>query len=109
MVLTLPGESQPEFLLTISFTPRNKQNLIGLMVARCDGAHLGEIVFLELPKQEIIKGPLQIEALVNQDSGHLQGPDAVGPAGLAGAAAADSDAAHRQYVPLRRAHLYPGQ
>jgi uncharacterized protein len=68
MVATLPGESQPEFLLTIPFTPRNKQNLIGLMVARCDGAHLGEIVFLELPKQEIIKGPLQIEALVNQDS-----------------------------------------
>ncbi len=67
MVATLPGESQPEFLLTIPFTPRNKQNLIGLMVARCDGAHLGEIVFLELPKQEIIKGPLQIEALVNQD------------------------------------------
>jgi hypothetical protein len=67
MIATLPGESQPEFLLTIPFTPRNKQNLIGLMVARCDGAHLGEIVFLQLPKQEIIKGPLQIEALVNQD------------------------------------------
>ena len=29
MVMTLPGETQPEFLLTIPFTPRNKQNLIG--------------------------------------------------------------------------------
>jgi uncharacterized protein len=67
MVATLPGESQPEFLLTIPFTPRNKQNLIGLMVARCDGAHLGEVVFLELPKQEIIPGPIQVEALINQD------------------------------------------
>jgi uncharacterized membrane protein (UPF0182 family) len=67
MIATLPGETQPEFVLTIPFTPRNKQNLIGLMVARCDGAHLGEVVFLQLPKQEIIKGPLQIEALVNQD------------------------------------------
>ena len=28
MVLTLPGETQPEFVLTIPFTPRNKQNLI---------------------------------------------------------------------------------
>ena len=37
------------------------------MVARCDGEHLGEIVFLQLPKQEIIPGPLQIEALINQD------------------------------------------
>ena len=38
-----------------------------MMVARCDGAHLGEILFLQLPKQEIIPGPLQIEALINQN------------------------------------------
>jgi uncharacterized membrane protein (UPF0182 family) len=37
------------------------------MAARCDGEHLGEIVFLQLPKQEIIPGPLQIEALINQN------------------------------------------
>ena len=65
--MTLPGETQPEFLLMLPFTPRNKQNLIGLMVARCDGPHLGELVFLDLPKQEVIAGPLQIEALINQD------------------------------------------
>jgi uncharacterized membrane protein (UPF0182 family) len=67
MVMTLPGEAAPEFVLTISYTPRGKQNLIALMVARCDGEHLGEVVFLELPKQEIISGPLQIDALLNQD------------------------------------------
>lgn len=67
LIATLPGETEPEFLLTIPFTPRNKQNLIGLMAARCDGEHLGEIVFLQLPKQEIIPGPLQIEALINQN------------------------------------------
>ena len=67
MILTLPGEKTPEFVLMIPFTPRAKQNLIGLMVTRCDGPHLGEIVFLQLPKQEIIPGPLQIEALINQD------------------------------------------
>src|SRR5262249_3009383 len=67
LIATLPGEKAPEFLLTIPFTPHNKQNLIGLMAARCDQPHLGEIVFLQLPKQEIINGPLQIEALINQD------------------------------------------
>ena len=67
MVAMVPGESTPEFLLMVPFTPRNKQNLIGVMVARCDGPHLGEIVFLYLPKQEVIPGPLQIEALINQD------------------------------------------
>ena len=67
LMATLPGETQQELLLTIPFTPRGKQNLIGLMVARCDGEHLGEIVFLQLPKQEIIPGPLQIEAMITQD------------------------------------------
>ena len=67
MVAELPGEKDPEFLLMIQFTPRNKQNLIGVMAARSDGEHLGELVFLLLPKQEVIQGPLQVEALINQD------------------------------------------
>jgi uncharacterized membrane protein (UPF0182 family) len=67
MIAKLPGEKDPEFLLTIQFTPRNKQNLIGMMVARCDGEHMGEIVYLQLPKQEVISGPLQVEELINQD------------------------------------------
>ena len=67
MIAQLPGEKEPEFLLMIQFTPRNKQNLIGLMAARSDGEHLGELAFLQLPKQEVISGPLQVEALINQD------------------------------------------
>ncbi|HWR54759.1 MAG TPA: UPF0182 family protein [Bryobacteraceae bacterium] len=67
IVAALPGETEPEFLLTIPFTPRNKDNLIGLMVARCDGEHLGEIIIYELSKQALIYGPMQIEARINQD------------------------------------------
>ena len=67
VVATLPGEDKPEFLLVLPFTPRNKDNLIGLMVARCDGPHLGELVFLQLSKQALIFGPMQIEARINQD------------------------------------------
>ena len=67
MISEVPGEKDPEFLLMIQFTPRNKQNLIGVMMARCDAEHLGELVFLQLPKQEVIPGPLQVEALINQD------------------------------------------
>jgi uncharacterized protein len=67
VVATLPGETKPEFLLMTHFTPRNKDNLIGTMVARCDGDKLGELHFLQLSKQELIFGPLQIEARINQD------------------------------------------
>jgi uncharacterized membrane protein (UPF0182 family) len=67
VVATLPGSNRPEFLLLTTFTPRNKDNLIGLMVARCDGEALGELLFLQLSKQELIFGPMQIEARINQD------------------------------------------
>lgn len=67
IVASLPGSDTPEFLLVLPFTPRNKDNLIGMMVARCDGESLGELVFLRLSKQELIFGPMQIEARINQD------------------------------------------
>jgi uncharacterized membrane protein (UPF0182 family) len=67
VVASLPGEDEAEFLLITSFTPRNKDNMIGLMVARCDGEHLGELVVLQLSKQELIFGTMQIGARINQD------------------------------------------
>ncbi len=67
VVATLPGDDKPEFMLITPFTPANKNNLIGFMLARCDGAHLGELVFQQLTKQNIIYGPIQIEARINQD------------------------------------------
>ncbi|MFZ0595026.1 MAG: UPF0182 family protein [Bryobacteraceae bacterium] len=67
VVATLPGENTLEFLLIMPFTPANKDNLIGMMVARCDGEHLGELIFQQLSKQNIIYGPKQIEAFINQD------------------------------------------
>jgi len=67
IVATLPGEKEPEFLLTIPFTPRDRQNLVGLMLARCDGDKLGQFVVLQLSKQELIFGPMQIKARIDQD------------------------------------------
>jgi uncharacterized protein len=67
VVATLPDSKAPEFLLLMPFTPRNKDNLIGLMAARCDGERLGEMVVLQLSKQELVFGPMQIAARVNQD------------------------------------------
>ncbi len=63
----LPGSDKPEFVLMTSFTPRTKQNLIGMMIGRCDGDKLGELNVLELSKQELIPGPMQIAASINQD------------------------------------------
>ncbi len=67
IVGTVPGSDKPEFLLILPFTPRNKDNLIGMMVARCDGENLGELLVLKLSKQALIYGPMQIEAKISQD------------------------------------------
>jgi uncharacterized membrane protein (UPF0182 family) len=67
VLASLPGETQAEFLLVLPFSPRGKDNLIGYMAARNDPAHYGEIVFLQMPKQEVLLGPMQLEARIDQD------------------------------------------
>jgi uncharacterized protein len=67
VVATLPGEKEPEFLLVLPFTPRGKDNLIGWMAARCDGNRLGELVYFQLSKQQLMYGPMQIESRIDQD------------------------------------------
>lgn len=67
VVASLPHENEAEFLLLTPFTPAGKDNLIGVMLARCDGDHLGELVFEQLSKQNIVFGPIQIDARINQD------------------------------------------
>ncbi|MDQ1472707.1 MAG: uncharacterized protein QOJ99_4187 [Bryobacterales bacterium] len=64
---TWPGETKPEFLLMTTFTPFSKENLIGVMLARCDGPNMGQVVVLQLSKQELILGPMQVSARINQD------------------------------------------
>jgi uncharacterized membrane protein (UPF0182 family) len=67
IVAALPGQTQAQFMLITPFTPANKANLIGYMAALCDGPNLGQLDFVELGKQNIIFGPMQIDARINQD------------------------------------------
>ncbi|MGH2536690.1 MAG: UPF0182 family protein, partial [Candidatus Promineifilaceae bacterium] len=65
--LALHNEAQPEFLLIQPFTPAGKNNMVAWMAARNDAPHYGELVVYQLPKQELIFGPLQVEARIDQD------------------------------------------
>ncbi|RME51871.1 MAG: UPF0182 family protein, partial [Caldilineae bacterium] len=67
IITRLPGEGFDEFILIQPLTPHNKDNLVAWMAARSDGEHYGELVIYRLPKQELIFGPLQIEARIDQD------------------------------------------
>ena len=66
--LTLPGETEAEYLLIQPYTPANKDNMVAWMAARNDPPHYGELVVYTLPKQQVVDGPLQVEAQIEQDS-----------------------------------------
>jgi len=65
--VTLSLDESPEFVLMLPFTPKNRDNLIAWMAARCD-KNYGEILLYEFPKGELIYGPMQIDARIDQDA-----------------------------------------
>jgi len=67
-ILNLPGEKKAEFVNSIAFTPKSKQNMTALMMARNDGEHYGELVLYRFPKSKNVYGPMQIEAQINQNT-----------------------------------------
>ena len=68
MVMRLPGEQSPEFILMRPFTPRQKDNLAAWMVARNDGANYGKLAVYRFPRQSLVFGPNQIVNRINQDT-----------------------------------------
>jgi uncharacterized membrane protein (UPF0182 family) len=68
VILSLPGEEDTEFLLIEPYTPIGKDNMIAWLAARSDPPHYGELVAYELPKQQLVFGPNQVEARIDQDT-----------------------------------------
>ena len=67
LIMKLPGSTVGEFVLILPFTPVNRDNMIAWMAARSDGTNYGKLNLYEFPKQELVYGPFQIEARIDQD------------------------------------------
>jgi uncharacterized membrane protein (UPF0182 family) len=68
VLMKLPGEDGEEFVEILPFTPANRNNLIGWIAGRSDGAHYGTSVVYNFPKTKLVDGPLQIEARIDQNA-----------------------------------------
>jgi hypothetical protein len=68
IIMRLSGEEKVEFLLMLPFTPVNKNNTIGWLAARCDGANYGKLLAYHFPKERLVYGPSQIENRIQQDT-----------------------------------------
>ena len=67
VIMRLPGTDKPSFMLTLPLTPRGRDNMIAWLYVNSDEPHYGQIGVLQFSKQELIYGPRQIEARIDQD------------------------------------------
>lgn len=68
IIMRLPGEPEPEYILMMPFTPAKKQNMVAWLCARSDGEDYGRLLLFDFSKQELVFGPMQVESRINQDS-----------------------------------------
>lgn len=67
VTVKLWGEKTPEFSIIVPYMPLGRDNLIGWMAGRCDAERYGELMVYQFPKQKLIYGPGQVEALIDQN------------------------------------------
>jgi hypothetical protein len=68
ILMKLPGSDQLEYLLMSPFTPQNRDNMISWLAARSDFPDYGRMLFYQLPKEKLIYGPNQVEAMIDQNT-----------------------------------------
>ncbi|MBV5261487.1 UPF0182 family protein [Synechococcus moorigangaii CMS01] len=67
LIMRLPTAATEEFILLHPYTPTSRPNLIAWLAGRADGENYGKLLLYQFPKQKLIYGPDQIEALIKQD------------------------------------------
>lgn len=67
LIMRLPTATSEEFMLLHPYTPISRPNLIAWLAGRSDGDRYGKLLLYQFPKQQLIYGPDQIEALIKQD------------------------------------------
>jgi uncharacterized membrane protein (UPF0182 family) len=68
ILMRLPDTQALQYLLMTPFTPQNRDNMIAWMAAKCDFPQYGHLIVYQLPKKRLIFGPIQIEAMIDQNT-----------------------------------------
>ncbi len=67
VIMRMPGEAGPEFLLLQPMVPAGRPNMIAWVAARNDPANYGGVRVYRFPTNTSVFGPAQIEARIDQD------------------------------------------
>ena len=68
ILMKLPGSGELQYLLMTPFTPQNRDNMISWVAAKSDFPDYGKMLFYQLPKEKLVYGPNQIEAMIDQNT-----------------------------------------
>ena len=68
ILMKLPGSDKLEYLMMTPFTPQKRNNMISWLAAKSDFPEYGKMLFYQLPKEKLIYGPMQIEAMIDQNT-----------------------------------------
>jgi len=68
VMMQLPDGEQAEFMMIQPFIPQQRENLIGWVGARSDTPNYGELRSYLFSKQELVFGPAQVDARIDQDT-----------------------------------------
>ena len=68
LTLEMIEQGRFDFLLLAPMTPKGKSNLRALAVAGSDEPSYGKLIVYSFPKGQLVFGPAQIHALINQDT-----------------------------------------
>jgi len=66
-VVQFPGDAEPHFQVSTVFVPAGRDNLTGLLAGRLDPEGRPVLRLLEFPISQELRGPRQVETLVEQD------------------------------------------
>lgn len=67
VVMRMPGEPEPEFLLLQPMVPSSRPNMISWVAARMDEPNYGAVRVYRFPQDTSVLGPTQIEAKIDAD------------------------------------------
>ncbi|HUX77723.1 MAG TPA: UPF0182 family protein [Anaerolineae bacterium] len=67
VIMRLPGEQAPEFMMIRPYVPAGKQNMIAWLYADSDGPDYGHVGVYKFSKEALVYGPIQVEARIDQD------------------------------------------
>jgi len=100
VIMKLNTEEKAEFMLISPFMPIGRDNMIAWMAGRSDGDNYGELMVYKFPKQKLVYGPSQIEALTDQN------PEISAQLSLWSQRGSDVIRGHMLVIPIENALLY---